>query len=193
MPVELGWRLPHVDIVADYAFYVPVGTFRHAAPTAGLGTGHFAHEFSLGSTLYLDEDRTWSLSALGTFALNTKDRDVDVTPGNVIDIDAGAGKRLFGWLDLGVVSFFHWQVSDDQGEDVTALRGVRTQLFSLGPEVDVTIQKIRTVLTFRYEYDLHAQARTAGQTFVGAITFGAWKPPEPEKELREESLPTIGP
>jgi hypothetical protein len=188
MPLELSWRVPHVDVVVDYAFYAPTGKFRHATATDGLGTGHWAHEFSAGTTLFLDDARTWSLSVLGTFAMNTKDRDVDITPGDVFNLEGGAGKRFFKMLDLGVVSFAHWQVSDNKGADVRAERvRERNRLFSVGGEADVTIRPIRTVLTLRYEYDVHAEMRIAGESLVGVLTFNLWTP---AGHTTEPAIPT---
>ncbi len=177
MPLELGWRLPHLDVVADYAFYAPTGNFRFGTVQGGLGTGHWAHEFSLGAAVYFDRARTWSVSALGTYGLNQKDRGGDLTHGDSVDLEGGAGKRLFGILDVGVATYAHWQPGADRGADVPEeLQGVRPQLFSVGPEADLTVRKLRTMLTFRYEYDWHAQAREAGQSFVVALTVNAWAP-----------------
>jgi hypothetical protein len=190
MPLELSWRLPHVDFVVDYAFYVPIGTFRHDAAIGGLGTGHWAHEFSIGSALYLDEARTWSLSMLATFAMNGKDRNVDITPGDVLNLEGGAGKRFFGVLDLGVVSFAHWQVGTNSGADVREdRRHEHNQLYSVGGEADITIQALHTVLTMRYVYDVHAQTRLAGQSLIGVITFAAWSP---SGKARPEGAPIPG-
>jgi hypothetical protein len=176
-PLELGWRLPYLDLVLAYAFYIPTGSFQFNSPTGGLGTGHWAQEFSLGFALYLDHDRSSSISYLATYALNQRDRGVDVTAGDVVNVEGGIGKRFFDALDVGVTTFAHWQVRADQGADVPArLRGVENRRFAVGPEVSLAIPELRTFLTLRYVHDFGVVARPEEQTLIVQLTFTAWQP-----------------
>jgi hypothetical protein len=189
-PLELGWRVPHVDIVVAYAFYAPTGASRFGTPKGGLGTGHWTQEFSLGGALYLDRARSWSASLLATYALNQKHRNVDLTPGDVVNVEGGIGKRLFGILDVGVASFAHWQVRDDRGSDVPAmLRGVRARRFAVGPELDLLVPRLRCLITLRYEHDLGLLARPAEQSLILAFTFTAWQP-RPRGRRVKDQLPS---
>ena len=54
-PIQLGWRLPHLDIVTGYAFYAPTGDYEPGG-SDGVGHGQWSHEFSLGETIYFDTE-----------------------------------------------------------------------------------------------------------------------------------------
>lgn len=178
-PVKLGWRLPHVDLVTGYAFFVPTG--RSAEGERGAVSSHsFSHDLSLGGAILFDEARTWRVTALGTYSLNQRRMDIDVTRGDTIQIQGGAGKTLFDLLDVGVVGYAIWQVRDDRGADVPrVLRGARDRAYGLGAEVGMIIPPIRSRVLLRYAHDLDDVARPVGQILLFGLTFSAWKPERP--------------
>ena len=63
-PLILAWHFPQFDIGAGYAFWAPSGDYDKANP-AKLGKGYWDHMFTLGGTVYADEEKTWSASLLG--------------------------------------------------------------------------------------------------------------------------------
>ncbi len=63
-----------------------------------------------------------------------------------------------------------WQVRDDRGAGVPrALRGARTRVFGLGPEVNVLIPPLKTRVDVRYEWDLGARTRPSGRIMVISV------------------------
>ncbi len=176
-PIRLGWRTPHLDLVTSYAFYAPTGRFAPGG-NDGVGRGQWTHQLSLGGTVYFDDDKTWYVSALASVDLNSRKRGLDLTRGSTVQIQGGAGKRLFQVLDVGIASYALWQVSDDSGADLPpVLRGARDRTYGLGPEIDLLIPAIRGRLTFRYEHDFASESRPQGQLFLFGLTVAAWKPP----------------
>jgi hypothetical protein len=173
-PVQLGWRIPHVDLIASYGFYVPTGRFE-PGPRGGVSSAQWTHEYSLGGTAYFDKDKTWHLSALASYVEFGRKKGIDVTRGDMVEVQGGAGRTLFRVLDLGVASYGLWQVSDDSGSDLPpALRGARDQAFGLGPEAAVDIRKIRTRIVVRYEHDLRVRARPFAQLLFASASVKAW-------------------
>jgi hypothetical protein len=169
-PVRLGWKLSHIDIVAGYSFYAPTGRF---APRTGegVGRGNWTHQLSLGSAVYIDRAKTWHISALASYDLNRRKRGIDLTRGDTIQFQGGAGKTL-RFLDLGLAGYGLWQVRDDRGADLpAALRGARDRAFGLGPEVDITLARIRSRITLRYCHDVAVRARPLGQVIVIGLTI----------------------
>lgn len=177
-PLRLGWRLgPYVDLVAGYAFYAPTGEFEPGLHS-GIGRGYWTQEPSLGGTVWFTERGGWNLSALASYDFNGEKRGIDITRGNTVQIQGGAGGSVLRVLELGVAAYAEWQVRDDRGADLPAvLRGARDRAFGLGPEVAVTIPVLRSRLSARWAHDVYARSRPIGQIFVVGLTVAVWRPP----------------
>ena len=169
-PVKLGWKMSQIDIVAGYSFYVPTGRFTPRARD-GVGRGYWTHQFSLGSAVYFDRAKTWHISGLASYDLNRRKRGIDLTRGDTIQFQGGAGKTL-GIVDVGLAGYALWQVRDDRGNDLPEpLRGARDRAFGLGPEIDITLAPIRSRITLRYCHDVAVNARPLGQVLVIGLTI----------------------
>lgn len=169
-PLKLGWKLGQFDVVAGYAFYAPTGRFEPGG-REGVGSGQWTHEFSLGATVYLDRGRTWQVSALASYDLNLRKRNIDITRGDTVQVQGGVGKTLFGILQVGLAGYALWQVQDDRGSAVPpALRGARDDAYGLGPEIGLVLAPIRSRLSVRYEYDIAVKSRPRGQILVIGLT-----------------------
>ncbi len=173
-PLMVGWRFPHLDTVASYSFYAPTGQINRK----GLGQPQWTQQFSMGGTLFFDDERALRLSALASYNLYHRKIGLDITRGDSVQIQGGLGGRFFQLLDVGVVGYAMWQMGDDRGSDLPlALRGAREQVFGVGPEIGMTIPAIRAKLTARYAWDLGAKARLEGRVLVVSLSFLAWPPP----------------
>ncbi len=169
-PLKLGWKLDRFDVVTGYAFYAPTGHFDPGG-REGVGSGQWTHEFSLGGTAYFDRGKTWRLSALASYDLNSRKRDIDITRGDTVQIQGGASKTLFGILEVGLAGYAMWQVRDDRGADIPPpLRGARDRAYGLGPEIGIVIAPLRSRLTVRYERDIDVRSRPRGQILVIGLT-----------------------
>ena len=172
-PIKLGWKLNWLDLVTGYAFYAPTADFEPGG-RGGVGRGQWTHQFSLGSTVYFDQARTWHLSALASYELNQRKQDIDITRGATLQIQGGLGKTLFGVVDVGLAGYALWQVTGDRGTDLPpVLRGAHEQAFGLGPEIAVSIAPLRSRLSVRYEHDIYVKSHPFGQILVISLTFRA--------------------
>jgi hypothetical protein len=178
-PLQLGWRLPRLDIVTGYAFYAPTARVEPGGQD-GVGSGSWTHELSLGGTLCFDRARAWRVSALASYDLNTRKRRIDITRGETLQLQGGAGATVARLFVVGLAGYAQWQVRDDRGADLPpVLRGARDRAFGLGPEVDLLIPPIRSKLILRYAHDFATRSRPLGQIFVVGFSFIAWRPPTP--------------
>lgn len=165
-PVKLGWRLGRVELVLAYAFYAPTAASEPGG-NDGIGRGQWTHEGSTGGTLYFDHAKTWSLSALTSYERNQRKESIDITRGDTLQVQGGAGKTLLGILDVGLVGYALWQVTDDSGSRLPpALRGARDRTYGLGPELGVDVAPLRSRLAARYEHDFAVESRPRGQIWV---------------------------
>ena len=100
-PARVGWRRDRVDLVGSYGLYIPTGT-SPLAGGSGLSAGHVTNEFSAGGTIFADRNRTAFLTALTSYDLNLRKRGVDITRGDTLQVQGGAGASLLnGVVEAG--------------------------------------------------------------------------------------------
>jgi hypothetical protein len=176
-PLKLGWRRDRFDAVTSYGLYVPTGE-SPLAGGRGVSNGQFTHEFTAGGTYYFDEGRTWYATALASYQLNLRKRGVDITRGDIVQVQGGMGVSLFNRrLDVGIVGYALWQVRDDRGADVPpVLRGARDETYGLGPEIVLSLSPFPARIRLRYERDLAVKSRPEGEIFLFGLEFAAWRP-----------------
>ncbi|HEX5000123.1 MAG TPA: transporter [Terriglobia bacterium] len=170
-PARLGWRKPRYSVVASYGFFLPTGSSILAGGT-GLSSGRITHEFSAGGTIFADTDHSAFITAVASYNLNQRNRHIDITRGDNVQVQGGLGVMRFNRaLEAGLAFYWLRQVRADRGPDLPpALSGLRDRVYGLGPEVAVTMKSIRSQARVRYEWDLGAQARPSGNILV--ITYG---------------------
>jgi hypothetical protein len=178
-PIRLGWRKQNSDLVASYGIYLPIDKSALAGGSA-TSSGRITHEFSGGATRYF-KDRTWLLAALGSYELKMQSRGIDITRGDTVQIEGGAGAKLFGKLvETGLASYALWQVRDDRGTGVPpAVLGARDRVFGLGPEGAVLIKTLHAEVRGRYEWDFGVRSRPQGNILVVSIWFLVQHPKQP--------------
>jgi hypothetical protein len=175
-PIRVGWRLAHVDLVMAYAFYLPTGRFSLSGQR-GVSSGEWTHQFSLGGAIFLDPTRQKRASALANYFVSQRKRGVDITRGNILQIQGGASAVVFGPVTIGVAGYALWQTTADHGSALpSVLRGARDRVYGLGPEVVVLIPALRLRVDARYEWDFGVRSRPQGSIFVAGLTFVAWRP-----------------
>ena len=59
-----------------------------------------------GVTWYIDEEKTWAVSALNRYEFSTSQRDANVIPGQTYTLEWGVSKSLCKESDLGVVGYY---------------------------------------------------------------------------------------
>jgi len=163
--------------VTSYGFYGPTGRFDPNDP-ASVGRGYWINQLSLGGAAYLDTARHHRGSVLVSYERNQKRRGIDSRRGNLLDAQGGAGTTVHDNVLVGLAWYALWQVSDDKGADLPAtLTGGHTRAFGLGPEIDLTIPKLRTRVDLRVERDFGVVAHPQGLLFVVGAEYLVWMPP----------------
>jgi len=187
-PALVGWRLERVDLVTSYALYLPTGT-SPLAGGKGLSTGQVTHQFSAGGSIYANSNRTSFVTALASYDANLRKRGIDITRGDTLNIQGGAGTNLFNRVvEAGVAFNSLWQVRADRGADLpVVLRGARDRAYGFGPDVAVMIKTIQSQLRFRYEWDMGVRSRPQGNVFVAGLNVTLQRPQQPAAPLRVPS------
>jgi hypothetical protein len=175
-PLGLGWRQERLDLVASYSIYLPTDR-SSLAGGKGVSSGQITQDFSGGGTIYL-KDRKQFLTALASYQLNARQRGIDITRGDLVQVQGGIGTKLFREMaEAGIAGYGLWQVRDDRGTELPpVLSGARDRVYGLGPEVAVFIKAFHGQVRVRYEWDFGVRARPQGQIFVFAFNFLAHRP-----------------
>ena len=119
-----------------------------------------------GVTWYIDQAKTWSVSALNRYEFNTEQRDTDITPGQAYTLEWGIGKSVTKTIDLGVVGYYQQQMT---GGDVNG-SSAHDRVASVGPEISVAFPQPMLFVSLRYLYEFMAKDRAQGQTFALTLT-----------------------
>lgn len=167
-PVFIGWHGDRYDALAAFGVYVPTGSYSPNRP-ASPGKGFWTYLFTLGGTVYFDQEKTWSLSALARYQIHTKQDDTDITAGDHFSFEWGLGKNING-LDLGVAGYCHWQVEDDKGPNGT-IPNQRERSFAAGPEIAYTFESVGLSVNLRSLWEFESKNKSQGNMTVLSLTY----------------------
>nr|WP_083456035.1 transporter [Desulfosarcina cetonica] len=138
-PFTLIWHRPRWDATLTLGVYAPTGEYdsdNYASP----GLGYWSGMLTLGGTVYFDDHRSWSLSAMTRTLVNTEQDETDVTPGPELVVEYGLGKEIGINEKLsirpGICGSAYWQIGDDSDDGPGTLADERKQAYSLGAEIN---------------------------------------------------------
>ena len=91
---NIGWSFKRADVMAGYNLYIPTGKFTPGG-NDNTGLGMWGNEFTIGSTVYLDQKKLWN--AAGTFAweFNTDKSGTNIQVGDVGTVSWGLGRTFY--------------------------------------------------------------------------------------------------
>ena len=167
VPFGLGWHTDRADFTTSYAFTAPVGEYE-AGANDNHGFGMWSHEFSVGSTVFLNEDKSLHAAAAGFYETHTAKRDVDVKVGDIFTLEGGVGKSFSPDFTLGLAGYAQWKVTDDSGADIPALlRGHKDRIYALGPEFAL----LQGGVVIRYFTEFGGRNTFQGQNLMVSIAL----------------------
>lgn len=164
----LSWHTKQFDFSFAAGVWTPTGDSA-TPPTTRVGSGYWTPMLTAGATWYLDQEKTWAISALNRYEFNTEQRDINVTPGQAYTMEWGISKTLGKIWDVGVVGYYQQQVTGDSNE-LGGDGGNHDRVAAIGPEVSVAFPKQMLFVSFRYLYEFTAEARAQGHTFALTLT-----------------------
>jgi hypothetical protein len=106
-PIMLSWRFHHFDITSSASFWVPTGRFNQLNNFEfyNLGEGCWTYSLSIGTTWYPDVKKTWAISILNHYDVNTAQYSalytVAPSPSHPLGIAPFETKRLHSASTLG--------------------------------------------------------------------------------------------
>jgi hypothetical protein len=174
-PISLGWHFKRADAIAGYSIFAPTGRYTNGA-TDNTGFGMWGHELSFGTTVYLNEARTYHAATVASFDFQSKKEDSETKVGNAMNLEGGVGSDfLQGGLTAGLVYYASFKLTDDEIEGLPGIliRG-RDKVFALGPEVQLALARNGVLYGFlkvNYQWEVYARTTTQGSALTILTTF----------------------
>jgi hypothetical protein len=166
-PILLSWHGERWDGALALGGYFPTGEFDRNKP-ASPGKGFWTGMASLGATIYLDEEKSWSVSALARYQVHSERRDSNgFAPGDHFHVEWGIGKRFLDIFEVGIAGYNLWQVAPDRGRGAT---NDREQINGIGPEISVAIPAWQAHISLRSLWEYDNRNASQGNTTVLTIT-----------------------
>jgi hypothetical protein len=165
-PLTLSWHKPRWDAAFGLSFFAPTADSA-APPNAKPGKGFWTPMLTAGATFYLDEEKTWSVSALNRYEFNTEERDTDITPGQIWTIEWGVAKAVSPTLELGLSGYYQAQTTKDYG---TGASSALDNVLAIGPEIAGVWPKAGLLYSLRFLHEIQSQDRPQGDIVTLTLT-----------------------
>jgi hypothetical protein len=189
-PFTLGWHLKRADILVGDAFMVPTGRYSPGASN-NIGSGYFGNHLTTGTTVYLTKNKGTSANLFTDWEVHGHKQglnDTYKTPGQAVTDEWGVGqvlplsKDMSKLIQLGVIGFDQWQITDNGGNISTTLPNgtivtlpasllPRYSFHAVGGQVNFIMPPKHILLFFKYEHEYSAYATTLGNTILFG---GSW-------------------
>lgn len=199
-PLTLGWHLSRVDTYVAYAFTAPTGRYSPGA-SDNVGSGYWGNNITSGTTAYLTKNKGTSLNLTTEWEIHGSKKVASIpagqtshiTPGQAFTIEWGLGqvlplkKDFSQLLQLGVIGYDQWQVSNNGGNYLVAGRPVRASVIpyysvhAVGLQANYILPKKALAFFFKYEPEYLAKARPQGRTFVFGTSWTLRYPGAPKQ------------
>jgi hypothetical protein len=163
----LSWHLQQFDFSSAVGVWMPTGN-SGKPPTTDAGQGYWTTMLTAGATWYMDTNKTWAVSALCRYEMNTEQVHTDVTTGNAFTLEWGVSKTLAKIYDVGIVGYYQQKVTGDSGS--ATYRKPHDRVAAIGPEFSVAFPKQMFFVSLRYLNEFMAENRAMGNTFTLTLT-----------------------
>jgi hypothetical protein len=175
-PINLGWHQPRADFTAAYGLYLPTGRYEDGAEN-NTGLGMWAQEILLGTTAYINPQRTIHAATTATFTFQSAKEDSRTKVGNIMNLEGGIGADFIGGgLTAGLAYYGTVKLTDDRFDAALPsllIRG-KNRGWGVGPEVSLAIaanKKVYGFVTIRYQWEIGARTTTDGAAWNLLVTF----------------------
>jgi hypothetical protein len=173
-PLQLGWHKKRYDALAGYGLFLPTGRFTAGADN-NHGLGMWSHEFSAGTTVYLDEKKQWHAATDVTYNIQSHIKGTNRKAGNVLSLEGGVGHTFCsGLCNAGVDYYTQWKVTDDTLPNVPPNFINKHRYYGIGPEINGVIPiNAKTLAIFKvaYFHEFGNRVATQGQAVFMSVTL----------------------
>jgi hypothetical protein len=139
----------------------------------------WSYELSAGTTVYLDEAKSWNFAATAFYETHGKKEGTNIRVGDLLTVEGGLGKSFMeGSVNVGIAYYAQWKLSDDKiGISPAPVAGRelgRHRVYGFGPELTLPLATKKTLFGFpnlRYLWETGGRTSLQGNTFVATLIF----------------------
>jgi hypothetical protein len=164
-PVSLGWHFGSFDLMSELCLYLPLGKYNKNE--LSVGVDHWTIAPKLGGTVYFDSAKQWALSALFSYEYNLENSELDLDVGNHLNLQYSFSKS-FDLVTLSLSGYATWQLEEDSGSAATS---AKDRVYAVGPEIEMIVPPISTIVRVRYMQEFEAKNRGANNIFRIAASW----------------------
>jgi hypothetical protein len=164
----LSWHPKQFDLAIASGVYAPTGD-SGPPPTTRAGLGYWTFMQTAGATWYIDEEKTWAVSALNRYEFNTEQEDTHDTTGQAYTLEWGVSKTVQKVIDLGAVGYYQLKTTGDSGSNPAGLKPI-DRAAAVGPEISVVIPEQMLFVSCRYLYEFATENRAQGSVVTVTLT-----------------------
>jgi hypothetical protein len=181
-PIDLGWHTRRTPRSAGFQLYIPTGRYEQGGDD-NIGKGMWSYEPFVGTTVYFDKKKTFSLATTAYWEIHGTKKDSDTKVGQILTLEGGLGKSfLGGGLIIGAAYYAQWKATEDQlrsfefpgGGAIEINARNKHKVYGFGPDVTLPVatkSKLYALVNFRYFWESGARTKTEGETLVLTATF----------------------
>lgn len=189
-PLELGWHARRADITTGIDVYLPTGRYEPGGDD-NVGKGMVTCGPCVGTTLFLDEQRSTSVSTIAFWQINGEKKHANAKVGQILTLEGGVGKSFMGGgVSVGMAYDVEWKITKDQlgefvlpgGKPIDVELPDKHKVWAVGPDVTLPVaskSKLFALVNVRYFWETGARMKTQGGTLVVTATL-----PIPSMKLR---------
>jgi hypothetical protein len=177
-PINLGWHTDRADFVTGLGVYAPTGEYELGG-SENRGLGMWTLEFFAGSTVYLDDAKSWHAATTAFYETHSDKDGTDIRVGDILTLEGGLGKSFMdGTINVGASYYAQWKITEDSfgqdGRTFSNRSDGKHSVYGVGPELTLalaTSEKLYGVLNVRYFWEFDAESTFEGETFLLTLTL----------------------
>ena len=189
-PLIIGWHLKHFDFAASYYFFAPSGNWDESNSLFyNLGKEYWSHGVSLGLTWYPDSEKTWAVSILNHYEINTSQYSslvlvpispehpsgvaaMNTTLGDIYTLEWAISKTIIKGVDIAITGYYQQQVTSTEGPTFfgPTYQNEKIHVAGIGPEIKGEYAKWGLSGSLRFAYEFSAMDHPQGHLITLNLT-----------------------
>lgn len=160
LPFGLSWASENMNLTMAYSIVAPTGRYTPGG-SDNVGLGYWTNMFQAFGYVYPMKIKGKSSQAMAimaslTYEMNSKIKDVNVSPGNRLTVEYGISQYLSPRFEIGIMGGYNFQITDDTGTDVWWDSSVHDQLGYVSFQIGAwpVTNKLYTAIKYNVDYGM---------------------------------------